>query len=249
MYTKFLLFNTVFFLTTFYVSAQFKKGDKMVGATIGSVFYNSGSADISVASIGNNTSKVTGFGVSINPSLGWFIAENTAVGFSLNINPTGQKTSYEQNGSTYQKDKSTNFNIGAGGFVRNYFSTSASLLPFGQASLNAGISSLKTDGFFYGGSGTGAYKETYDGNSSGGLFVNATFTGGVTKKLSDYTGLDFYIGYAYSYNKNTFKRTTLRDNGNDGSIDERRENETTTKFTNHGLLLGVGFQVFLKGKK
>jgi len=35
----------------------------------------------------------------------------------------------------------------------------------------------------------------------------------------------------------------------DGSVDERSENETTTKFTNHGFIIGVGFQVFLKGKK
>ena len=67
--------------------------------------------------------------------------------------------------------------------------------------------------------------------------------------VGDFTGLDFYAGYNFSYNKNTFKRTTLRDNGNDGSVDERSENETTTKFTNHGFIIGVGFQVFLKGKK
>jgi hypothetical protein len=67
--------------------------------------------------------------------------------------------------------------------------------------------------------------------------------------VGDLTGLDFYIGYNFSYNKNTLKKTTLRDDGNNGTIDSRGENETTTKFTNHGFLLGVGFQVFLKGKK
>lgn len=248
--------NRVFLLATAFLllfsgplSAQFKKGDRMAGATVGTVLFNSGTADISVAQIGSNTSKVTSYNISINPSLGWFISEKTAVGASLNINPTGNKTTYEQSGSTYQSDKSTSFNIGAGGFVRHYLGSSGGLLPFGQLGINLGISNLKTEGFFYGGSGATAYKSSYDGSSSGGFFLNSTLQAGMTKLLNDHTGLDFYIGYNFSYSKNTFKRTTLRDDGNNGSIDSRAENETTTKFTNNGFMIGVGFQVFLKGKK
>lgn len=221
----------------------------MAGASVGTVVFNSGHSDISVAGIGSNKSKVTSYNVNINPSMGWFISDNTAVGVTVNINPNGQKTTYEQNGSTYQSDKTNGLNIGLGGFVRNYFSNNNSLLPFGQASLNGGISSLNTEGFFYGGSGSTAYKQSYDGNSSGGFFFNATLSGGFTKMMNENTGLDFYIGYTYSYNKNTFDRTTLFDDGNDGTIDSRAENKTTTKFTNHGFILGVGFQVFLRKKK
>jgi hypothetical protein len=242
------IFTGFLLLTAITTSAQFNKGDKMVGTSVGSIFFNNGNADITVGSIGSNTSKITNYGVSISPSLGWFISDKTAIGATLNLNPNGQKTTYEQNGTTYQSDKSNGFNIGIGGFARNYFSGNKSLAPFGQFSLNAGISSLKTEGFFYGGSGTGAYKQTYSGNSSGGFFANASLTAGFTKMMGENAGLDFYIGYNYSYNKNTFKRTNLRDNGNDGTIDERGENETTTKFTNHGFVLGVGFQVFLKRK-
>lgn len=231
-------------------NAQFKKGDKMVGASVASIFYNSGTSDITVASIGSNRSLIKSYGVSIVPLLGWFISDKTVVGASLNVTPNGQKTTYEQNGSTYQSDKSNGFNIGFGGFARNYFSDkNNSWIPFGQISLNAGISSLKTEGFFYGGSGPAAYKITYTGNGSGGFFANASFSTGFTKMMGENAGLDFYIGYNYSYNKNEFKKTTLRDNGNDGSIDERGENTTTTKFTNHGFVLGVGFQIFFKGKK
>ena len=67
--------------------------------------------------------------------------------------------------------------------------------------------------------------------------------------MGENAGLDFYVGYTFSYNKNTFKKTTLKDLGNDGTIDERAENETTTKFTNHGFTLGVAFQIFLAAKK
>ena len=122
-------------------------------------------------------------------------------------------------------------------------------MPFGQAGVNAGISNLKTEGFFYGGSGASAYKQTYTGNSSGGFFANAAFVAGLTKMMGENAGLDLSLGYIFSYNKNTFKRTTLRDDGNNGSIDTRAVNETTTKYTNHGFTIGLGFQVFLRGKK
>ena len=250
MRQKTVLFSLLLLVSTITLHAQFAKGDRMVGASVASIFFNSGSADISVVSIGSNTSEITNYGVSISPSLGWFISDKTVLGGTLNINPNGQKTTYAQSGTTYQSDKSNGFNIGVGGFVRNYFSGKSSLSPFGQISLNGGISSLKTEGFFYGGgAGPGAYKITYSGNSTGGSFANATFTGGVSKMMGENAGLDFYIGYGYSYNKNTFKKTTLRDIGNDGSIDERGENETITKYTNHGFIFGVGFQVFLRGKK
>ncbi len=237
------------FIAAISMQAQFKKGDRMVGASIASVVVNSGTADIAVAQIGSNTSKITGFNVSINPNLGWFITDNTAVGATLNINPSSNKTTYEQNGSTYQSDKNNNFNIGLGGYVRHYLNHNGNLAPFGQLGLNAGMSNYKTDGFFYGGSGPTAYKTSYEGNTNGGFFFNANFLAGMTKMVSERTGLDFYIGYNFSYNKNTFKKTTLRDDGNNGTIDSRGENETTTKFTNHGFTLGVGFQIFLKGRK
>lgn len=221
----------------------------MAGATVASVVYNSGSADISVDQIGDNKSKITSYNLSINPTMGWFISGNTAVGASVNINPTGNKTTYEQNGTTYQSDKANNFNIGLGGFVRHYLNNAGSLMPFGQFGFNLGISSFKTEGFFYGGAGSSAYKLSYDGSSSGGFFANASLQAGFTKMTGENAGLDFFIGYNYGYNKNTFNKTTLRDNGNDGSVDETLKNETTSKYTNHGFLLGVGFQVFLRKKK
>jgi hypothetical protein len=234
-------------ITCFSAKAQFSKGDRMVGASVGSVVYNSGSSDINVAQIGGAKSKTTNYNLNISPTLGWFLSDKTAVGGSLNINPAGNKVTYEQNGATYQSDKSNSFNIGLGGFVRHYLDSKNKLLPFGQFGFNVGISSLKTEGFFYGGSGVNAYKTTYDGSSSGGFFANSSLQGGFTKMLGENAGIDFYIGYLYSYSKNTFTRNTTRDNGNNGSIDETGKNETTTKFTNHGFLLGVGFQVFLKG--
>jgi outer membrane protein W len=243
------LFAILAVLISINASAQFSKGDKMIGASVGSLVFNSGSADITVASIGSNTSLIKNHSVNISPSVAWFLSDNIAVGFTLNVNPNGQKVTYEQDGTTYQSDKSDGMNIGAGGFARMYLKSGGSLLPFGQAGFNAGVSNLKTEGFFYGGSGVTAYKRTYTGKTTSGSFLNIALTAGVTKMLGENAGLDLSLGYVYSTNKNTFKRTTLQDDGNNGSIDSRAENETTTSFTNNGLVVNVGFQIFIRGKK
>lgn len=242
------LFISFLLIFSIAVSAQFKAGMRMAGANVASVVFNSGSSDINVTQIGSNKSKITSYNVNIRPSLGFFLSDHTAVGAELNINPYGNTTSYEQGGTTYQSDKYNNFNIGIGGFVRHYFGKSGSMIPFAQLGINGGISTIKTEGFFYGGTGANAYKLTYEGSSNSGFFINSTFQAGITKMVSELTGLDFFIGYNFSSNNNTFNKTTLRDDGNNGTIDSRGENETTTKFTNHGFMLGVGFQVFLRSK-
>ena len=236
-------------MISFYSVAQFKKGDKMTGASVGNIFFNSGTQDASAPPVGSTTGKITEFGINISPSLGWFVSDNTAVGVLFNIYTNKKKTSFEENGSTFQKDNEKNFAASIGGFARNYFSSQGNLLPYGQANLLFGISNRNTDGFFYGGSGPSAFKRTYDGNSSGGFFANASLNFGVTKMVGEYTGLDFFAGYNLYYAKNTMTTTTLRDEGNDGSIDVTEKNETTTKLTNHGFVIGVGFQVFIKAKK
>lgn len=79
--------------------------------------------------------------------------------------------------------------------------------------------------------------------------MNSGVTFGATKMVNEHTGLDFYVGYTYSYSKNIFKPTTQTDLGNNGSIDQTVVSEPTQKFTNHGITVGVGFQVFLDKKK
>jgi hypothetical protein len=228
--------------------AQFSKGDRMVGASIASLLYNSGHADVSFPSVPGYSSQTTSYGIRIEPVAGWFISGNTAIGGSLVIHPFGQKVTYEDNGTTFQEDKSNNFDIGLGAFARYYIDDSGNFLPYGQLGFNAGISSASTEGFRYY-SGPPDRKETYDGESSGGFFTNASFQIGLTKMLNNQVGLDLFAGYTYSYNKNTFTTNTQTDVGLDGTIDLRSENETTTKFTNHGFIIGVGLQVFLTKKK
>ena len=250
MQKKIAFYIPVLVIISLSANAQFKKGMRMAGANVGSIFFNSSTADVTYpAPTTGFTSKTTSFGVSIAPSMGWFISDHTAVGFSLNINPTSNKTVYENaiGGNTFQQDKVSGFNFGIGGFARNYFKSSSSFMPFGQFGMNLGMTSQKTSGFYI--APANSYKNTYDGKSSGGFFANAALALGMTKMVTPHTGLDISIGYSYSYNKNTYKTTTLRDDGNNGSIDLTSVSNPTTKYTTHGFVFGVGFQIFLEKRK
>ncbi len=66
--------------------------------------------------------------------------------------------------------------------------------------------------------------------------------------LNVHTGLDLFAGYTFSYDKNTFKTTTQVDLGNNGTIDQTTISDPTQKFTNHGFVIGLGFQIFLEKK-
>jgi hypothetical protein len=233
-------------LVSITMNAQFKKSMRMVGATVGTAFFNSGKSDYSYPPPTTGyTSNSNNFGITLNPSMGWFISDNTAIGALLNFGYDHQKTFSEASGSTYKKDISNSFNIGIGGFARNYFKSSGTMMPFGQFNLNFGIGSSGNNGFYF----INSDKSTYDGKSFGDFFINTGIALGLTKMLNEHTGLDFFVGYSYSYNKRTMKTTTLTDFNNNGSVDQTSVSEPTLKFTNHGVTIGVGFQVFLdKGK-
>jgi hypothetical protein len=238
----------VVMLFSYETAAQFKKGKRMAGASVGSILFSSGKSEYSYpAPTTGFTSTNNRLSISANPSMGWFVSDNTAIGAQLVFGYTSSKLTDESaaNGNTFNKNNSSGFNLGIGGFARNYFSSTGMAKPFGQFSLNFGTGSSSSDGFYFAAND----KSTFDGKSSGDFFINASLAFGFTRMLNDHTGLDFFAGYNYSYNKNTFKTTTQVDLGNNGSIDQTAVSEPTNKFTGHGFTIGVGFQVFLDRKK
>ncbi len=250
MVKKIVFFSLVVLYSGSHCLGQFKKGMRMVGAELGTAFFTAGSSDVSYPAPTNGyTAHTTQFGLNIGPTIGWFISDHSVAGFSLFINPTSNKTDYSSSGSTYEQDKLSGLNLGIGGYARNYFKSSSSFMPFGQVGLNLGVSNQKSSGFFYGGKDSTVYKLTYDGKSSGGFYANAAISIGLTKLLTPHTGLDIALGYTYSYSKNTYKTTTLRDNGNNGTIDQTSVSNPTTKYTSNGVSVSVGFQVFLDPRK
>ena len=250
MQSKHTLLFSLVFLFTITTEAQIKKGMSMVGATIGSAFLNSGKSDYSFPSPTTGfTSNSNASGFILNPSMGWFVSDNTVVGALLNLSYNYRKNFDEANGITFNRDITKTFNIGLGAFARNYFNSTGNLKPYGQFSFNFGIGSSTQEGFRYVTSTSPVYKDTYDGKSSGDFYANAGLAIGATKMLNANVGLDFFAAYNYSYNKHTFKTTTRRDLDNNGSIDQTLLNEPTLKFTSHGASIGAGFQVFLDKRK
>jgi len=228
--------------------AQFSKGDRMVGSSIGAIFFNSAKTDYTYpAPTTGFTRSETGFGINLSPNYGWFVSGNTVVGATMILSFERNKYSDEDasNGNTFNEDETNQFSIGFGGFARNYFKSSGSTMPFAQVGFNFGMNSTKSEGFYF----SSGNKSTYDGKSSGGFFANAGLTGGLTKMLNKNVGLDISLGYVFSYKKSEFKTTTLIDVGNNGSVDQTLVNQPTQKYTNHGVVFGVGLQVFLDKKK
>ena len=222
-------------------SAQFTKGTRMVGVSLGSAFFNSGKKEFSVpAPTTGYTSSINSYGFGISPSMGWFISSDMVVGARVMLGYNYDKTIDADNNVTFRKNIRTSFTGSIGGFARKYFGTDG-FMPFAQVHADAGSGTSHTEGFLY----TTVYKEIYTGKSSGDFSADGGLSVGVTKLLNDHVGLEIAAGYLYSYNKNKFKTTTSRDIDRNGTIDEEGISQLTTKYTNHGASISIGLQVFL----
>jgi hypothetical protein len=230
------------------INAQFKKGDKMLGVSVGSVFFNSGKTDL-ITSISTSTNSNDNFGISLDPSIGWFINDNIAIGIMPTIGYNKQKLLGKTSaGSTYLRDESSQFNFGIGGFTRYYFSSNNRRMHFfGQYDLSLGLSGSKSEGFQY--ETLGVYVDRYNRKSSGDFVANTGLTTGISKFLTKNTSLDFYISYKFSYIKSNPTGTSLRDFSDPGTPDQTQTINYDQKFTGHNVVLGVGFQIFLAKNK
>jgi hypothetical protein len=235
-------------LITIIINAQFKKGDKMAGASIGTIFFNHGNTDLST-SISISTTSYDNFGISFNPMFGWFIKDNIAVGIMPNVGYNKQKIlGKSPSGTTFLKDESSRYNIDIGGFARYYFNTTnVKTRLFGQYNLSVGLGGSKSEGFQY--ETYGVYVDRYNYKSSGDFFASTGLLAGVSKFLSGKTSLDFYIGYEFSYIKSNTTGNFFRDYSDPLIGDVTEKPDYDQKFTGHGIILGVGFQVFLEKKK
>ena len=244
----FACFLFVFFTASVSSKAQFSKGMRMAGASIGTAFFNSGKADYSVPSpTSGYTINTNTLGVSLSPSFGWFITDNVVVGAQLSGGYKYDKTlKSDESDVTYYKNVINSFNLSVGGFARNYFHASGSFTPFAQVSFSVGFGSSEHEGYGY--NTAPVYKDVFKGKSSGDFLANAGLAVGATKMLNKHVGLDFVAGYTYSINNSKYKTNTDRDIGINGSVDEKLVSDLTIKSSNHGFALGVGFQVFFGGK-
>jgi hypothetical protein len=220
--------------------SQFKKGMKMIGYTVGTASFNSGNIEYSYPSgtLGY-TSNSRSWNLSLAPSMGWFIQDNSVAGGSVTLSFGGQKSwNNATNGNTYKEDNAHSIDYGLGAFFRYYFSTTNTIRPFAHAFINAGSGSSKSDGYYY----ATNFSQTYTGKITDRFYYNAGLNAGATKMLNSNVGLEIYIGYLHSLTKST---SIINAHNIDNGATTDATYETTQKFNNNGVNLGVGIQVFL----
>lgn len=229
---------------------QFTKGMRMVGNSIFAGSFNSGESAVNYPSNTNlnfNTSTRK-YNFSLQPALGWFINDRTVAGAAFNLQISGNRESdVSGNGNTFRKNVTDGYNLGVGGFVRNYFFAQEKLPLFGQAGLNLGFSNQQNSGFSF--SDNPLTRIDVDGRSTGGFYANLTLSSGLTFMLANNVGMDITIGYNFAYNKYSYTNNYDYDIGNNGSIDATAKAETVTRYTGNGVVAGIGLQVFLDPKK
>jgi hypothetical protein len=226
--------------------AQFKKGDRLIGSTIGTTSYGSGNTDFTSSGRYGSTLHTKNFSVNLSPLAGIFITDNAVIGGSLLFQVSRQKASNSTSGTIYKRDNANVTDAGAGFFFRQYLKGSASLRPFAHIYLNAGSGKVTGNGVYYYNYQTTTATESYDTYTSGRFFINTGINAGVTKMIAPGIGIDAFIGYGFS--STDFKSIT------DGRVDyasaaipdETYHRETGQHYSGSSLNLGIGVQVFLK---
>ncbi|MBC8110268.1 MAG: outer membrane beta-barrel protein [Verrucomicrobia bacterium] len=121
------LFVFALFLTIFSISAQTEQGNILLGGTIGGYSVNAG--------IGNNKEIQSGF--SIIPRIGFFVADNAAIGLGI-----GYSTDKTKDG-TNPAIISNTFEVNP--FGRYYVGLGDKFKFFGELGVNVGFGSSKVD--------------------------------------------------------------------------------------------------------
>jgi hypothetical protein len=241
---KFLL--AFLLLASHYSFGQFVKGSHMIGASVASGLLSSGTTKYTYPTAAGYTTDNTNFNISITPSYGKFLNRSAVGGISLLIHSSYQKQNNKSVSDTiFSSSKNSNTDLGLGVFLRYYFSTDKNMRPFMHVYLSGGTGFGNSSGYSYGADVFGAYKETYNGKSSGRVFMNAGLNVGFSKMLTGQIGLDVFAGYLFSYSKYETETNSVIHYTSTGGNDVIQKFQATQKFTGNGLTLGAGIQVFL----
>lgn len=227
---------------SFAASAQFKKGDRMLGTSFLTGSFTSGTTETNI------TQRNKNLDITITPMAGIFISERTVVGASVLLRYQQQKLSNTFSGTIYRKDNYKVFDGGLGVFARQYFKGGGSILPFAHAFLNGGAGKVNTDGVHYYNAGGAAIKENYKGHSEGRMFFNTGLHAGITKMIGSHAGIDAFVGYNFSATGFTTVTDGSKFNQSTSMPIETYHTEIKQTYNAHAVVFGVGVQVFL-GKR
>jgi outer membrane protein W len=181
--------------------AQTKKGTWLLGTYLGSGYVESNTGESKYAA-SSNTYKSSGssFGIGIDPTFGYFIADNFAIGVSLDLSYYSDSGDSSQTSSTVTStSKSSELYAFLGPFFRFYFGgAKAKGRPYFEAS--AGVSLYPSYSGEYSSSSGDSYTVSYTKYS--GVKVAAVL--GYEYYLNPSVGLQYYVGYSYSSFASTY---------------------------------------------
>ena len=228
-----LLLPVIFLLLSGSMRAQFKKNDRLIGASIATGYFSSGKTDYD-----GYVTFSHAWNASLTPNYGWFLSSRSVIGASLILNMSGQKNWNESGGLTYKRDIRKNMDYGLGSFFRYYVTEGSRWLPFVHGYANGGSGNTKTSGFYY----STSQNQTYSGRSSKRSFYNLGINAGITRMLNKNAGLDLFIGYGHSYSKMT---TTTHSVSSSGTTTITEDYIQPQAFTGNAINLGIGFQLYI----
>jgi hypothetical protein len=228
----------------FHASAQFQPGTLMVGSTLGTTAYTSGTSDYAYDNGNSRSTSNKAFSLTAGPQLGVFVSSNVVIGGTISVTATNTRnnTSTVTSGVQGTNDAtSTNYTVGFGPFVRVYFANQpANNLFYMQIHGNLATGSGTSSGD--GASPSSSYHST--GSVSNILNWNAGGSLGITHLFNKHVGMDIALGYLYSRSRSDNANSTQTVNSNNGNTTTSSNNYTLTSPSN-GINFTLGFHWFL----
>ena len=233
------LFMSVFLMALCGVMlAQNKKGNKLVGVSVGSGGYSSSKYDYMYSS---TTTTYNGdsrsFNIGISPDIGCYLTDKFVLGASLGLSYYSSKSNSGNSSSTTTSTSDANslyFSVGP--YARLYLGkNNAKGMPYVQ--LNTGLSFYPSDNGEASNS-TNTYHYKYKTKKYIALNLGPRF--GYEHFFNENIGLHYYIGYNYSKYKYTYEYDYIV-----GGTDYSYEYDAHS----HNVVFGVGLQIHMDCKK
>lgn len=227
------------------VNAQMTKGNLFIGTGLGAATYNTGNYNFNYSDGNVRAQDAKDFSLSVSPQMGVFLSDHLVFGGTLDLaydhtknNISNTTDGLSANNSTLN---STTFAIGP--FLRYYFynSPESKTVFYLQGDAAAGIGGGSTTQSVVNENGS----STYSNGSNSNTFVFRGGGGlGVTHFITKDIGLDFGVGYLYSYQKYTNNFTDQVTTA--GGVSSSTPGSFKATVPQNGFSVSAGFHFFVK---
>lgn len=217
----------------FSLNAQISKGSKIIGTSFASVSVGGSNSTTTYSNTPTvYEGKGNSFSFSVNPYVGFFVADGLAVGGQVYASFYSSKSDNSNSSTTTTSEtKSNQPSFGVGPFARYYFVKGQKMSPYAEVSGGLDFNSGKSDTSTSTGATSSTKTKPYTGWNVGPKLGFAYF-------ISDYVALNVYAGFNYSASKVTYEYRPSTGTGYDYTNDYNR----------WYVPVGFGLQVHLPSK-